>query len=71
MLRQVRGFGAFLHDLVIGDDWRVAVGTAAALALTFGVSRTATPSWWLLPVAAALLLSLSVIGAARHRRGSE
>ncbi len=71
MLRHLRGLGAFLYDLVIGDDWRVALGTAAALALTYAVSRSSVPSWWVLPAIVALLLSLSVILAARRRRASE
>lgn len=67
MARRLSALGAFLYDLVIGDDWRVALGVAAALALTFAVSRTAVPSWWVLPAAVAVLLSLSCVMAARRR----
>ncbi|MCW2523257.1 MAG: hypothetical protein JWO63_1592, partial [Frankiales bacterium] len=36
-------------------------------ALTYGVSRTSVPAWWVLPVAVALLLPLSLWRATRHR----
>lgn len=67
-MRALRGFAAFLADLVLGDDWRVALGLAVALALTFAVSHSAVPSWWVLPVAIAALLCFSVVAAWRRHR---
>jgi hypothetical protein len=55
----------FCYDLVVGDDWRVALGVAAALALTYGISATSVPAWWILPAAVAILLPLSLWRAAR------
>ena len=49
-------FGKFWYDFLIGDDWRVALGVVAALAATYGVSRTSIPAWWILPAALAVLL---------------
>ena len=40
MITRLKAFGAFWYDFVVGDDWRVAVGAAVALALTYVVSRT-------------------------------
>jgi hypothetical protein len=63
---RARAFGAFSYDFVIGDDWRVAVGVVIALALTYGLSRTSVPSWWLVPVAVLILLPFSLWRAARR-----
>ena len=56
----------FCYDFVIGDDWRVALGVATALALTYGISATSIPAWWILPAAVAILLPLSLWRAARR-----
>jgi hypothetical protein len=71
-MTKVRAFGAFWYDFLIGDDWRVAVGVVGALAATYGVSRTTIPAWWILPVALAVLLPLSLWQAThRGNRGEE
>ena len=43
-------------DFVVGDDWRVAVGVAAAIAITALVAASAVTSWWVLPTAVIALL---------------
>ena len=65
MITRLRAFAAFWYDFVIGDDWRVAVGVVAALAITYGVSTTSIPAWWLLPLAVVLLLPVSLWRAVR------
>jgi hypothetical protein len=65
--RRLRGFGAFWYDFVVGDDWLVAAGVVAGLAVTYALSRTAVPAWWLLPILIAGLLPLSLWRAARRR----
>jgi hypothetical protein len=67
VMRRLRAFGAFWYDFVVGDDWLIAVGVVIALALTYALSRTAVPAWWLLPLSLVLLLPLSLWRAARHR----
>ena len=67
MVRRIKAFGAFWYDFIIGDDWLVAAGVVIALALTYALSRT-VPAWWLLPLALAVLLPLSLWREA-HRRG--
>ncbi|HEY3732816.1 MAG TPA: hypothetical protein VGL63_02765 [Streptosporangiaceae bacterium] len=64
---RVRDFFAFLYDFVVGDDWRIAVGVVAGLALTYAVSRTSVPAWWLLPALLAVLLPASLWLATRRR----
>jgi hypothetical protein len=67
MAERMRAFAAFWYDFIIGDDWVVAAGVVAGLALTYGLSRTAGPAWWLLPLVLALLLPLSLWrGARKH-----
>lgn len=57
----------FCYDFVVGDDWRVALGVAAALALTYGVSTTSIPAWWIVPAAVAILLPASLWREIRRR----
>lgn len=64
---RIRAFGAFWYDFIIGDDWLVAAGVAAGLALTYVLSRTVVPAWWLMPLLLALLIPLSLWRAARKR----
>ena len=61
-------FCRFWYDFVVGDDWLVAAGVVISLALTYGLSRTAVPTWWLVPLFLVLLLPLSLWRAARRRR---
>jgi hypothetical protein len=65
VISRLRAFGAFWYDFIIGDDWRVAAVVAVALAATFGVSKTSVPAWWILPLAVALVLPLSLWRARR------
>jgi hypothetical protein len=69
MTQRIRAFAAFWYDFVVGDDWLIAVGVVAGLALTYALSRTAVPAWWLLPLSLVLLLPLSLWRAVRRRGG--
>ena len=60
MIARLRAFGAFWYDFLIGDDWRIAIVVAVALAATFGVSKTSIPAWWVLPAAVAIVLPWSL-----------
>jgi hypothetical protein len=64
VLRQLKAFGAFWYDFVIGDDWLVAAGVVAGLAGTYGLSRAGILAWWLLPAVLAVLLPVSLSRAA-------
>ncbi|MDT4914258.1 MAG: hypothetical protein QOC66_3386 [Pseudonocardiales bacterium] len=63
--RTLRGFAAFWWDFVVGDDWRIAAGVLVAFAATAGLAGTSVPAWWVVPVAAAAMLSLSLWRASR------
>lgn len=67
MIARLRSFGAFWFDFVVGDDWRVAIGVALAVALTWLLSAaTALAVWWVLPAAVALLLPWSLLRVVRQ-----
>jgi hypothetical protein len=66
LMAWLRKFFAFWYDFVVGDDWRAAAAVVVALAITYGVSRTGAPSWWILPVAVILVLPLTLWRAARR-----
>jgi hypothetical protein len=61
----MRRFARFWWDFVIGDDWRVAAGITIAFGLTALLATTSVPAWWLLPVAVAAVLWMSLVRAAR------
>ena len=64
-MKNVRAFAVFWYDFIIGDDWLVAIGIIAALAATYGLSRTSIPAWWVVPVAVGVLLPISLKRAMR------
>jgi hypothetical protein len=53
-------------DFVVGDDWRVALGVAVAIAVTAVVADTTVAAWWVLPVAVVALLLDSLRRASRR-----
>ena len=59
-MKYLRSFGRFWWDFIVGDDWRVAAGLAAAFALTWLLADNDVPAWWLLPLAVAAVLAGSV-----------
>jgi hypothetical protein len=61
----LRAFARFWWDFIVGDDWRVAVGIAAGLGLTYVLAHTGLNAWWLLPLAVAIVLAASLWSAAR------
>ena len=69
-MRRLRAFGAFWYDFVIGDDWRGAAVVAAAIAATAALVAAGVNAWWLLPLAVALLLGLSLARVVRASRAA-
>jgi hypothetical protein len=61
---RVEAFLRFLCDFVVGEDWRIAVGVVVAIGVTALVAGTSVAAWWILPVAVAGLLAVSVWRAA-------
>jgi len=54
-----------IWDFVAGDDWRVALGVACAIAVTALVATSTVAAWWVLPLAVVALLADSLRRAAR------
>ena len=66
-MRRLKSIGAFWYDFVVGDDWLIALGVVVGLAVTYWLSRTAVPAWWLLPLFLVLLLPFSLWRGSRRR----
>jgi hypothetical protein len=60
-------FGKFWYDFLVGDDWRLAVGTVITVSGVFAVAHHGVNVWWLLPLAVGLILVISVTHEVRHR----
>ncbi|MDA8329968.1 MAG: hypothetical protein M0027_01915 [Candidatus Dormibacteraeota bacterium] len=69
-MKKIRAFAAFWYDFVVGDDWRVACGVAGAIFLTWAASSASLPSWWIVPVAVAIVLPVTLWHALRAERQS-
>ncbi len=66
--RWLHGFAAFWWDFIVGDDWRIAAGVIAALAVTAALADIGLPAWWFLPLAVLVLLALSLRRGVRGSR---
>jgi hypothetical protein len=64
-MRVLKSFVLFWYDFIVGDDWTVAVGVVIAIAVTGVLTRSHVNAWWLLPLAAAVLLAVSLLRVAR------
>jgi hypothetical protein len=64
-LTRIAALGNFVWEFVVGDDWRVAAGVVLAIALTALVASAGVPAWWILPVAVAAVLVLTLWHATR------
>jgi hypothetical protein len=64
-MNAARRFGKFWWDFVVGDDWRIAVGVVIALAGCAALATTDEPAWWVVPLAVAALLFVSLRRDAR------
>ncbi|MGB7053454.1 MAG: hypothetical protein WBG41_17965 [Acidimicrobiales bacterium] len=63
----LRRFSRFWYDFVVGDDWTVALGVVAALAVTWFATHHGRNWYWLLPVAVVALIAVSLRRVSRGR----
>jgi hypothetical protein len=67
-MKQIKAFGAFWYDFIIGDDWHVAALVAAGLALTAILVHAAkVNAWYVLPVMVLAALAWSLHRATARR----
>ena len=59
-MRRIRAFGQFWWDFVVGDDWRAAAGIVLAIGATASLVAGGVDAWWLMPIAVAAILWLSL-----------
>jgi hypothetical protein len=64
-MRALRALARGTFAFVVGEDWRIALGVAVALAVTALVADAQLAAWWVTPLAVLVLLTLSVRRAAR------
>ncbi|HWW90249.1 MAG TPA: hypothetical protein VNY35_05655 [Solirubrobacteraceae bacterium] len=64
-MRWVMAFLRFWYDFVVGDDWLIAVGIVAAIALTALIADQGFDAWWVMPLAVIALLAGSLWRALR------
>jgi len=64
----VVGFFRFWYEFIVGDDWTVAAGAIAALAVTYVLAHHAVPAWWIMPLAVGALLLSTLRRATRVAR---
>ena len=68
-MKQLKAFGAFWYDFIIGDDWHVAALVVIGLGLTAILTHVAgVNAWWLLPVVAFAALAWSLHRATDVRK---
>jgi len=67
-MSRLSAFGLFWWDFVVGEDWRVAIGVASAIAVSALVAHAGVAAWWVLPVLIALVLAASIRRASRAAR---
>jgi uncharacterized protein (DUF58 family) len=56
----LRNFLLFWFDFIVGDDWVIATGVVIALLAATQLSQRGLSAWWLVPVAVAALLAVSI-----------
>ena len=61
----MKWFAMFWWDFLVGDDWCVVAGIVIAFGLTALLAATSIPAWWVLPLAVAAVLWLSLRRVAR------
>jgi hypothetical protein len=68
-MKQLKAFGAFWYDFIIGDDWHVAALVVIGLGLTAILAHAAkVNAWWLLPIVAFAALAWSLHRATDSRK---
>jgi hydrogenase/urease accessory protein HupE len=65
-MRRLRAFGRFWWDFVVGDDPLAAAAIVLAIGLTAALAAAGVAAWWLMPLAVAAVLTVSLRREARR-----
>jgi hypothetical protein len=60
----LRRFARFWLDFLVGDDWRLTLGSAVALGVTAVLAGAGVVAWWITP---AIVVAVLVATVARTR----
>lgn len=60
VLTQTEAFGRFLWKFIVGDDITLAIGVVLGLVAVAILHSSGTASWWALPIAWIIALSVSL-----------
>ena len=66
-MKQLKAFGLFWWDFIVGDDWRMAAGVILLLAVASFAAHHGAPTWWLPPIGVAAVLTYSLSRVVRRR----
>ena len=70
-MSRVLAFGRFWYGFILGDDWLIAAGVAAAIGITALLADGGVAAWWVMPLAVIALLAGSVRRGTRRAQRSE
>ena len=59
-MKYLVSFGRFWWDFVVGDDWIAAALVIAAIGGTAALAHGGIAVWWVMPVAVAIVLYVSL-----------
>jgi len=59
-VRHLAGFGRFWWNFIVGDDWMAAAGVVIAIGATAALAAGDVAAWWVMPLAVALILYVSL-----------
>jgi hypothetical protein len=65
-MRRLRSFGRFWWDFVVGDDPLAAAAIVVAIGATAALTAAGVDAWWLMPLAVAAVLTVSLRREARR-----
>jgi hypothetical protein len=70
-MRPIVSFLQFWYDFIIGDDWTIAVGVAAALVATYALAHSGASAWYLLPAIVVVGLAVSLWRETKPKAGPQ
>ena len=70
-MSRVLAVARFWYRFILGDDWLIAAGVAAAIGVTALLTDGGVAAWWVMPLAVITLLVGSVRRGTRRAQRSE